>query len=148
MELNTLSYILIGVIAVLLIWLIRLEHRLHKLAKGAKGESLEGVITSLHKKVAELASHRGQIDGHLQNLEKSVKKSIQGIETVRFNPFKDQGGNQSFSTAILSADGDGVVITGLYSRDKSSIYAKPVKQGQSEYELTIEEKQVINSAVK
>ena len=70
------------------------------------------------------------------------------MHTVRFNPFKGTGagGNQSFATALLNENGDGVVLSSLYSRERVSVYAKPVQKFSSEYELSGEEKQAIKSA--
>ena len=79
----------------------------------------------------------------LEELKKSNKFSIQGISIVRFNPFKESGGDQSFSIALLDGNKDGVVITSFYGREKNRIFAKPIKKGKSEYLLTEEEKKAI-----
>ncbi|NIT70429.1 DUF4446 family protein, partial [candidate division KSB1 bacterium] len=59
-----------------------------------------------------------------------------GVGTVRFNPFKGTGGGQSFAAAFLSEHGNGVVISTLYSRERVSVFAKPIQSFASEYELT------------
>jgi len=70
------------------------------------------------------------------------------VETIRFNPFKGNGsgGNQSFSTAFVNEEGDGVVISSLYSREHISVFAKPIKKMSSEYEMTKEEKDSLEKA--
>ena len=75
-----------------------------------------------------------------------LKKSIRGLETVRFNPFPDQGSNQSFAIGMLNEEGDGVVFSSLYSRERMSVFAKPVKNKKSEYELSAEEREVLKKA--
>ena len=75
-----------------------------------------------------------------------VKKSIRGLETVRFNPFPDQGSNQSFAIGMLNEEGDGVVFSSLYSRDRMSVFAKPIKNNKSEYELSGEEQKALDKA--
>ena len=75
-----------------------------------------------------------------------LRKSIRGLETVRFNPFPDQGSNQSFAIGMLNEENDGIVLSSLYSRERMSIFAKPIKNGKSEYELTNEEKEAITKA--
>ena len=75
-----------------------------------------------------------------------MRKSIRGLETIRFNPFPDQGSNQSFAVGMVNEEGDGVVFSSLYSRERMSIFAKPIKNGKSEYELTTEEKEVLEKA--
>ena len=79
----------------------------------------------------------------MEELKKNNKFSIQEIGIVRFNPFKESGGDQSFSIALLDGNKDGVVITSLYGREGNRIFAKPIKNGKSEYLLTEEEKEVI-----
>ena len=75
-----------------------------------------------------------------------LKKSIRGLEIIRFNPFPDQGSNQSFAIGMLNEEGDGVVFSSLYSRERMSIFAKPIKNNKSEYELSTEEKEALEKA--
>ena len=84
-----------------------------------------------------------KISNKLEELKKNNKFSIQKIGIVRFNPFKESGGDQSFSIALLDGNKDGVVITSLYGREGNRIFAKPIKKGKSEYLLTEEEKKAI-----
>ena len=65
---------------------------------------------------------------------------------MRFNPFKDVGGTQSFAVAIVNEEGDGVVFSSLYSRDRMSVFAKPISKGTSDVELTTEESTVVEEA--
>ena len=83
---------------------------------------------------------------YLKTINQKLQKSIRGVETVRFNPFKDSGSNQSFATAFLNEEGDGVVISSLYSRERVSIFAKPVKHLVSSYELSEEERGALQNA--
>ena len=84
-----------------------------------------------------------KISNKMEDLKKNNKFSIQGIGMIRFNPFKESGGDQSFSIALLDGNKDGVVITSLYGREGNRIFAKPIKKGKSEYLLTEEEKEAI-----
>ena len=83
----------------------------------------------------------------LESLKKEQKFSIQKIGIVRFNPFSEVGGDQSFSIALLDGNNDGIVITSLYSREENRIYGKKIKQGASEYSLSEEEKTAIKNAI-
>jgi len=83
----------------------------------------------------------------MASLKKESKFSIQKIGMIRFNPFSGVGGDQSFSVALLDANNNGVVITSLYVREGNRVYAKPVKKGESKYELSTEEKKVIARAI-
>ncbi len=128
--------------------IIRLNYRLNKILGGKKAETLEDSISSILEDVKALKHFKEEMGTYLSGVEKRVGKSIQGIGTVRFNPFKGegQGGNQSFAASFLSEKGDGVVLSSLYSRDRVSMFAKPVKNGKSEYELTEEEREALKLA--
>jgi len=65
---------------------------------------------------------------------------------IRFNPFNETGGNQSFSVAILDGNDCGIVISSLFSRNENRVYGKPIKNGVSEFPLTDEEKEAIRLA--
>jgi hypothetical protein len=67
---------------------------------------------------------------------------------VRFNPFKELGGDHSFSLAILDSHDSGIVITSLHTRDRTRVYMKDIKKGKSESELSAEEKSALTSAEK
>jgi hypothetical protein len=81
-----------------------------------------------------------------EELKQKEKFNIQKIGMVRFNPFKEVGGNQSFSIAILDGKDDGVVITSLYLKEGNRIFAKPIKGGKSDFNLSKEEIEAINLA--
>jgi hypothetical protein len=138
-------YVLAGIILILLIWIIRLEWRITKLLAGEKGASLEKVIRNLIDNVEQTDKINEEIQQHLIGMEQRLKGSIQHVKTVRFNPFKEQGqgSNQSFAVALLNEHGDGVVLSSLYTRDKVSIYAKPIAKRGSDYEITEEEAAVL-----
>lgn len=86
------------------------------------------------------------ISKELDNVKKENEFSIKKLGIVRFNPFSEVGGNQSFSIALLDGNDNGIVITSLYNREGNRIYAKPIKSGSSEYLLSNEEKQAIEQA--
>ena len=100
-------------------------------------------LEQLLSQFKDLKENLGKISNKLEELKKNNKFSIQGIGIVRFNPFKESGGDQSFSIALLDGSKDGVVITSLYGREGNRIFAKPIRKGRSEYLLTEEEKKAI-----
>ena len=136
------------IIFILAIVLVRLELRIHKLMRGQKGASLEDSFISMQEDIKNLHEFRADLEKYLSDVEKRLRRSVQAIETIRFNPFKGtgSGGNQSFATALLNEDGDGVVFSSLYSREHVSVFSKPLKTHSSEYELTTEEKEAIRKA--
>lgn len=134
-----------AIIFILLGWIVRLEWRLGKLLGGQKADSLETIIRNLVESVGETDKINEEIQQHLLKMEERLRSSVQHVKTLRFNPFRDQGqgSNQSFAVALLNEHGHGVVISSLYTRDKVSVYAKPVRNRQSEFELTEEENAVL-----
>lgn len=131
---------------ILLIWVIRTEMRLRRFFRGRKGEDLEKVIHSLAENIQYLQKSKEALETKTDHMDRRLKTSIRGVEIVRFNPFKDSGGNQSFAAALINEEGDGVVISSLYSRERVSIFAKPIKRHTSEYDLTKEEKEALKKA--
>jgi hypothetical protein len=130
---------------ILIIWLIIIELRFRKFFRGKKATDLEDVMNSLYKELKNLNSTQEEIKKYLETVEKRLRKSIQNLNTVRFNPFENSGSNQSFAIAFLNEEGDGVVISSLYSREKVNVYAKPIKNYKSEYTLSEEEEKAINT---
>lgn len=130
-----------------LLWQFRVyRKRLSELLIGEEKEELSEIVLK-HKKT--LASHKknlldlGKI---LAELIEKNKKNIQKVGIVRFNPFSDAGSNLSFTLALLDEENNGIVISSLHGREGTRIYAKPIEEGSSSYQLTQEEKQAINQA--
>lgn len=148
MDSHIIALSLLGAaIIVLLIWVIMLERRIGSMLAGKNGASLEDAINANRSAVDDLVRFRATAEAELRNLDGRIKKKIHGVKTLRFNPFAGtgSGGNQSFATSFLSEEGDGVVISSLYSREKVSVFAKPVRNRTSEFELTEEEKEVLKN---
>jgi len=147
---NFETYTIVGValiILLLLVWIIRLEIKLKKLL-GSKNGSMDDVINNLRKDTDILKRYAQKTVEELEIVDKKLKKTISGNQTVRFNPFKGDGSgsNQSFATALVNKEGDGVIISSIYSRDHLSVFSKPIKNMSSEYELTPEEKSALQKA--
>lgn len=134
--------------AILLIVSFGLFFKLKKFTKGKNGHSLEDVIKESLQKIEELEAFKLDAQAYFLNVEKRLRRSFQAIETTRFNAFKGtgSGGNQSFATAFLNENGDGVVISSMYGHDKVSVFAKPIKKCLSEYTLTEEENNALEHA--
>ena len=150
MFMDGLDYIFISAIIILLVWVIMLEIRLHKTFGGSNASSLEGALSNIQNSVKHLLNHKVQTENELNNINRRVKRSVQGLHTKRFNPFKDSGlgGNQSFVTAMLNENGDGLILTCIYSHEKTGVYAKPIKSYKSEYELTSEELDALSKYIR
>ncbi len=149
-DLTVLFIVTLGFVAIsifLIIRLIILDKRLTRLLSGRRANDFEDVIDEFVKTARRLDDRTKMIAQEIDSINDRLSRALQKIHTVRFNPFRDQGGNQSFATCFMDEKGDGVVISSLYSRDKVSVYAKPIIEGKSDYELSEEEKEVINKAL-
>lgn len=129
-------------------WVLYIESRLKKFFKGANGKDMESVLVSIKNELERMNQKEKGQDETIESIEKRLKRSVQHVNTVRFNPFEDSGSNQSFATALLDEEGNGVAISTLYSRDKVGIYAKAIEKFNSQYSLSEEEKEVIEKARK
>jgi hypothetical protein len=143
-----ITYGCIGLSVILIGWIIRLEIKLHRLLIGKNARSLEDSIVGAHENLDKLNAFQREAIEHFINVEKRLSRSVQAVETVRFNPFKGvgEGGNQSFATSFINENGNGVVISSLYSRDRVSVFSKPLEKFVSPFELTEEEKEVIKNS--
>jgi len=136
-------------LAILLLgtWTFMLERRIKKLMAGKNAASLEDTITANQRSLEELLAFHKNVEEELKRIDGRIKKKLHGAKTLRFNPFHGTGtgGNQSFATALLDEEGDGVVLSTLHARDKMSVFAKPVTKRKSEFELTDEEREVLKN---
>lgn len=105
-------------------------------------KDLKEVLASFKK----LEERFNEVLEEMKKLENKQKFSVQKLGIVRFNPFSEVGSDQSFSMALLNDENDGVVITSLYTRQENRVYGKPIKDSQSEYSLSEEEKKAIEKA--
>lgn len=149
MEPQILTIIILGaVVLFLVIFIIILNNRISKLTRGNKGSSLESIIRENNRLVTasleKLESHNNEIN----TIKENAMETIQNIGVIRFNPFKETGGNQSFAVALTDKRNNGVVISSLYARERLNVFAKPVINGGSEYTLTEEEKEAIKQSQK
>ena len=152
--LQTNFYLIIFIILFLLAWNIFLQLRLERTRqrikiffRGRKTKDLEEVIAEQVKRMKSMEGDIKELFIWNEKLQKIADISIQRVGIVRFNPFKDVGGDQSFSIALLDKNNDGIVISSLYSREGTRVYAKPIKNGTSEYHLSEEEKKAITKAI-
>ena len=146
-KLEIIFFVLVGLaILVSFFWIFKTEKRLKKIFLGKKAKDLEDTILILKEEVDELKKIKEVVEKEIILINTKLKKSIRGLETVRFNPFPDQGSNQSFAVSFLNEEGDGLILSSLYARERMSVFAKPIKGSKSDYELTEEEMQVLQKA--
>lgn len=111
------------------------------------GNNVDEMLRAYIQQVENVKNENKKIIEDNKQLELKISGCIQKIGMVRYNAFKDTGSDLSFSLALLNQHNDGVVLNGIYARDSSNIYAKPVKNGNSTYILSEEEKEAIKRAI-
>lgn len=137
-----------GLALISIIWAIFLEVRLRKIFGGKKPDGLEEILKTIAAELKDANEFRGEMEKYLESVERRLRKSAQHVGIVRFNPFPDAGGDQSFAIAIMDEKKSGVVLSSLYGRDTSRIYAKPLENAASRYQLSDEERKAIEEALK
>ena len=127
---------------------IKLKNKYNKFMKKiGNGKNIEEDLENYMYRVDRVERQNAEIISYCKNLDDEVAKCIQKVGMVRYSAFKDTGSDLSFAVAMLDENNDGVVFNGIYSREMSNIYAKPVKKGVSEYTLSEEEKEAIRRAI-
>lgn len=155
-EFNIFELIILIINAMLLVLYVLNSIKLTKLRKNysdfmtklGKGENINDMLQEYVKKVEDVKSENSEIERYCEKLDNDSKENLKNIGLVRYNAYKDTGSNLSFTLAILNDKNTGIVLNGIYGRDTSNIYAKPVINGKSEYALSREEEEAINKALK
>lgn len=101
----------------------------------------------LEEEVNGLKDELAQVKEALNALERAQHEQVGRVGIVRYNAFRENGHDLSFSVAWLNQRQDGVVVTSIYARGESNVYAKPIVGGQSPYPLSEEERIAIQKAM-
>jgi hypothetical protein len=144
---SALVLVLLIVDILLLIWVIRIRKKIRIFLKGKKVKDLEEVISEQLKRMKKTEGDVKKLFKWNKDLQRVSDISIQKVGVVRFNPFKDTGGDQSFVIALLDSGDNGLVLSALYTREGTRVYTKPIKKGSSSYHLTKEEEKAIAEAI-
>src|SRR5947207_12443073 len=146
---------LVLAVAGLAAWLVllqrseaRLRLRLRRILSENGTASLDEILAGQATSIEQLAGRVDALNALERELEASSRLALQKVGVVRFNPFQDSGGDQSFAIALLDQGGTGLVISSLHGRAETRIYAKPVTNGRSTHSLSDEEQQAIRDALK
>jgi len=118
-----------------------------RIANEGKTENLASIFDKIEKREEKQEDTIRQIEDKIKELGDDGVFHIQKVGLLRFNPFKDTGGDQSFILALLDKEDSGVVISSLHTRTGTRWYAKRVVKGNSiEYDLSEEEIKAIKIA--
>ena len=143
-----ITIILFLMIIILMIKLSRLNKKYKKfLEKLGKGNNIEEDLETYMYRVEKVERQNAEISNYVKSLDEDLTKCIQKVGIVRYSAFKDTGSDLSFTLALLDEHNDRLVLNGIYSREMSNIYAKPVKNGESSYTMSDEEKLAVQKAI-
>jgi hypothetical protein len=152
-----LGLIVLGLAAFMLLLLLliagqarrlrKLGRRLEGVTRGAEGRSLEAILDAHLDKVFAVARELDELSARSAVLEANGRRAIQRMALVRFNPFEETGGNQSFALALTNANGDGFVVSSLHARAGTRLYAKAITAGKAELALSAEEAEALQLAL-
>jgi Protein of unknown function (DUF4446) len=124
----------------------RMNARLAALTRGPDGGNLEAVLGAQLDKVDTISRELDELAARMAVLEGAQRRAFQRVGLVRYNPFEETGGNQSFALALLDAAGDGWVLSSLHARSGTRVYAKAIKAGRGDGALSDEEAAAIKQA--
>jgi hypothetical protein len=141
-----LAAVLLAAVVVLFIYQQKLLRRYRTLLQGSSVQNIEELLLTQADEIHRLRADLQALDQTVHEQGQDARKHIQRVGIVRFNAFADTGSDLSFAIALLDANLNGIVISSLYARTESRIYAKPVLAGKSTYALSDEEKEAIARA--
>lgn len=152
-------YIILGLAGISILFLIiliinsvsisKLSRKYRRFMRGSKDKNIEELIFELMGKVDKVVEKTEEVKTLYTDVDNRLNKCVQKLSIIRYKAFEDMGSAAlSFSIAILDAYDTGVILTGIYGRDECTTYAKPVEKGIPKYELSGEEKHVLQDAMK
>lgn len=131
-----------------LIKLIKIRKEYKKfMNKVGNGANLQEILEKHIEKINKTIAKNEELEKFCVNLDSDIKSCIQKVGIYRYNAYTDTGSDLSFTLALLDENNDGVVLNGIYSREMSNIYAKPVQNGNSIYKITEEEQEALKRAM-
>lgn len=146
--------LLAAIVLLVALWVLAVQFRLNQLfagyrqlMSGVDEGNLEDALDRQIQQIHETGVRVESLGAQVRQVEAYLQQAIQKVALVRFNPFDDTGGDQSFSVALLDPKGDGLVISSIFSRAATRVFAKPVQHGESTYTLSSEEQQAIRQAM-
>lgn len=128
--------------------LSRLSKRYRKFMRGSKDKNIEELLMSILDKVDNIEDKIKEMDSLYGKMDARIKKCVQKVSMARYKAFDDiETPALSFSIAMLDEDDNGVIITGIYGRNECTTYAKSIERGVPKYDLSNEEKNVLQDAM-
>lgn len=125
----------------------KIKERYMSLVKGEVGIDIETLFQNQNADLETIKNKLNQIDTQIKNHEYRLKRKTSEIVMKRYNAFGETGNDLSFSVALINEEGNGAVISSIYGREESRIYAKPIRDNKSSYKLSSEEEEVVKNTM-
>jgi hypothetical protein len=133
---------------VFLLWKLHVtDKKINTLLENGKVKSFKDIILSQNEKNGDMAKQIKEAFSRIKDLDGICQTTIRKTGVVRFNPFNNMGGNQSFVIALLDGKNNGFVISSLFIKEGNRVYTKAIKKGKSEHALSREETEAIKMAI-
>ncbi len=136
---------IISIVAVILLCKLNKEYKSY-MKKIGNGNNISEMLKEYLDDVEVIKNDNREIKAYYTKLDSDISSCIQKVGIVRYNAFRDVGSDLSFAMALLDRYDNGVVLNGIYGSESSNIYAKPIKNKESQYQLSDEEKYAIDLA--
>ncbi len=124
----------------------KVSRRSKRILKDGDGRNITEAIVNYYEKCSKIMEDYHQADERLKQLEAESKTCVKKIGAIRYNAFGGNNSNQSFAAALLDDSDTGFVINGVYSRQQTATYLKPIQNGKALFELSGEEEDAILKA--
>lgn len=153
---QNIIYILLALIGITFIFLIliivlfgknrRLKNKYDGFLRGSETD-IEGLLTECIRKTDAVQGTHESLETSIRQIQTQLKRCVQKVGVVRYSAVSDVGSDLSFTIALLNEEDNGVVMNGIYTRDGSYTYAKPIAAGKSKHTLSDEEKEAIRISI-
>ena len=125
----------------------QLKNHYGQFLKGASARNIEDLLKKYAKDVDKSLLQIDELAGFVAKLHKTQKLALSKVALVRYNPFGDTGGDQSFCLAILDHTDSGYIISAVHARTGTRVYAKDIFDGESKHHMSKEEAKALKEAM-
>jgi hypothetical protein len=126
----------------------KIKKKYNNFMSGSGDVNIEELLEASINKADSNRQSIKEIENHINNIDRNLMQCTQKVGIIRYNAFENLGSDLSFSIALLNSNDCGLILSGIYSRDSSATYAKPIVNGKSKYALSLEEIQALDIAKK
>jgi len=126
----------------------KLREKYNKFMNGLSDRNIEQLLDTCIDKLNSVSTKNKELEKQINDMQRDILQCFQKIGVVRYNAFDDVGSDLSFAVALLDNNDNGIILSGIYSRENSATYAKPIVAGKSKYALSAEEIQAVDIAIK